>query len=44
MDYKHDRHSVHLVVFHLIWCPKRRKPVLEGLVAKRLRPRTSGTS
>lgn len=32
MDYRHDRHSVHLV-----WCPKRRKPVLVGEVAERLR-------
>ena len=30
MEYKHDRHSVHLVVFHLVWCPKRRKAVLVG--------------
>lgn len=37
MDYRHDRHSVHLVVFHLVWCPKRRKPVLVGGIAKRLR-------
>ena len=37
MDYKHDRHSVHLVVFHLVWCPKRRKAVLVGKVARRLR-------
>jgi putative transposase len=32
MEYKHDRHSVHLV-----WCPKRRKAVLVGEVANRLR-------
>lgn len=37
MDYKRDRHSVHLVVWHLIWCPKRRKPILIGPVAERLR-------
>ena len=37
MDYRHDRHSVHLVVFHLVWCPKRRKAVLVGEVANRLR-------
>lgn len=28
MDYQRDEHRVHLVVYHLIWCPKRRKPVL----------------
>jgi len=37
MDYRHDCHSVHLVVFHLVWCPKRRKAVLVGEVANRLR-------
>ena len=34
MDYQRDEHRVHLVVYHLIWCPKRRKPVLTGAVAK----------
>jgi putative transposase len=32
VDYQHDRHSVHLVVYHLIFCPKRRRRVLIGLV------------
>ena len=36
MDYQHDRHSVHLVVYHMIWCPKRRRHVLYGQVLKRL--------
>ncbi len=35
MDYQRDEHRVHLIVYHLIWCPKRRKPVLVGLVAAR---------
>ena len=35
-EYKHDSHRVHLVLYHFIWCPKRRKPVLTGNVAKRL--------
>jgi len=35
-EYKHDTHRVHLVLYHLIWCPKRRKPVLTGKVATRL--------
>jgi putative transposase len=36
MDYQHDRHSVHLIVYHLIWCPKRRRRVLVGPVQRRL--------
>jgi putative transposase len=35
MKYQRDEHRVHLIVFHLIWCPKRRKPVLAGPVATR---------
>jgi putative transposase len=35
-EYKHDSHRVHLVLYHLIWCPKRRKAVLTGGVAIRL--------
>lgn len=34
MEYQRDEHRVHLIVYHLIWCPKRRKPVLTGAVAK----------
>ena len=34
MEYQRDEHRVHLIVYHLIWCPKRRKPVLTGDVAK----------
>ena len=34
MDYQRDEHRVHLVVYHLIWVPKRRRPVLVGRVAK----------
>jgi len=25
MDYRRDEHRVHLIVYHLIWCPKRRR-------------------
>ncbi len=32
MDYQHEQHSVHLVVYHIIWCPKRRRKVLVGPV------------
>jgi putative transposase len=33
MDYQRDEHRVYLIVYHLIWCPKRRKAVLVGTVA-----------
>ena len=36
MDYQHEQHSVHLVVYHVIWCPKRRRKVLVGPVRDRL--------
>ena len=28
MEYQHDEHHVHLIVYHVIWCPKRRKKFL----------------
>ena len=34
MEYQRDEHRVHLVVYHLIFCPKRRKPVLVNAVAE----------
>lgn len=34
MEYKRDEHRVHLIVYHLVWTPKRRKPVLTGKVAE----------
>lgn len=34
MDYCRDEHRVHLIVYHLIFCPKRGKPVLMGNIAK----------
>ena len=34
MNYRRDEHRVHLIVYHLIWCPKRRKAVLVGNTAK----------
>ncbi len=33
--YQRDEHRVHLIVYHLIWCPKRRKPMLVGAVKER---------
>lgn len=34
MDYQRDEHRIHLIIYHLVWCPKRRKKVLVGDVAK----------
>jgi putative transposase len=34
MEYQRDEHRVHLIVYHLVWTPKRRKPVLTGDIAK----------
>lgn len=36
MEYKHSRNQVYLINYHLIWCPKRRKPILVGKVKQRL--------
>lgn len=36
-DYQRDAHSVHAVKYHLVWSPKRRRRVLKGAVAFRLR-------
>jgi len=36
MNYQHERHNVHLVVYHLIWCPKRRRKVLVEAIKTRL--------
>jgi len=35
LEYRRDEHRVHLVVYHVIWCPRRRKPVLVGAIADR---------
>jgi putative transposase len=37
MEYQRDEHRVHLIVYHLVWCPKRKKPVLTGTVAQECR-------
>jgi putative transposase len=34
--YRHSNHSVGLAVVHLVWIPKRRKPVLKGEIKDRL--------
>lgn len=36
MEYQRDEHRVHLIVYHLIWCPKRRKPILTEKIKERL--------
>lgn len=33
LEYQRDEHRVHLIVYHLVWTPKRRKPVLTGAIA-----------
>ncbi|MDG6957091.1 MAG: IS200/IS605 family transposase [Nitrososphaerota archaeon] len=35
-QYRRARHSVYLANYHLVWIPKRRKPVLVGPVKVRL--------
>src|SRR5690242_17649837 len=37
MEYQHEQHTVHLIVYHLIWCPKRRRKILNGPVHDRLK-------
>jgi putative transposase len=37
MEYQHESHCVHLVVYHIIWCPKRRRKVLVGPAHQRLK-------
>ena len=34
MEYQKDEHRVHLIVYHLVWCPKRRKSVLCNEIAE----------
>ena len=36
MEYRHDYHFVHLVVYHIIWCPRRRRKILVDRFAQRL--------
>lgn len=36
-DYRRTRHSINLVNYHFVWIPKRRRPVLRGEIARRLR-------
>src|SRR5215467_3019216 len=36
MEYEHDNHNVHLIVYHIIFCPKRRRKILVGSLRERL--------
>ena len=36
MGYQHARAQVYLINYHLIWCPKRRRPILVGKIKHRL--------
>jgi REP-associated tyrosine transposase len=36
MEYEHDTHNVHLLVYHIIVCPKRRRNILVGPIRERL--------
>jgi len=35
-EYRRNPHSVTLINYHFVWCPKRRKAVLAGDIAHRL--------
>lgn len=35
-DYRHNNHSVGMATVHIVWIPKRRKPVLVGKIRVRL--------
>jgi putative transposase len=41
-EYRHDERRTHLIIYHLIWCPRRRKSVLVGPVAERCRALIEG--
>lgn len=36
MEYAHESHAVHLIVYHIIFCPKRGRKVLVGPIRDRL--------
>ena len=36
MEYEHDTHNVHLVVYHIIFSPKRRRKILVSPIRERL--------
>ena len=36
MEYKHSKNQVYIINYHLVWCPKRRRPILVDHVRERL--------
>ncbi len=36
MDYKHSKHHVFLLNYHVVWCPKRRRKILVGKIREHL--------
>ncbi|MDH6065676.1 transposase, partial [Umezakia ovalisporum] len=36
IGYRHNEHSVGLATVHLVWIPKRRKPLLKGQIKLKL--------
>ena len=36
-EYRHKNTSVTLINYHFVWCPRRRKKVLKGLIEQRLK-------
>jgi putative transposase len=36
-EYIHEQYTVHLFMYHMIWCPKRRRKVLIGPVHDRMK-------
>ncbi len=34
MQYQRDEHRIHLIAYHIVFCPKRRKAVLTGDIAR----------
>jgi len=36
-EYRHNHTSVNLINYHFVWCPRRRRKVLVGVIANRLK-------
>ena len=36
-EYRHKNTSVTLINYHFVWCPRRRRKVLKGLIEQRLK-------
>lgn len=34
-EFRHDNTSVTLINYHFVWCPRRRRPILTGMIANR---------